>query len=71
MLAGLADTLRERGDAPWPGQVDRVGWYRVFPDGVPDREERRVLDLRMLAQGAYFVTVKTPTYTSTRKLVVE
>lgn len=44
-LVLTADTLRERGDAPWPGQVDRVGWYRVFPDGVPDREERRVLDL--------------------------
>jgi hypothetical protein len=39
------DTLRERGDAPLPGQVDPVGWYRVFPDGVPEREERRVLDL--------------------------
>lgn len=44
-LVLTADTLRERGDAPLPGQVDPVGWYRVFPDGVPQREERRVLDL--------------------------
>lgn len=44
-LVLTADTLRERGDAPLPGQVDPVGWYRAFPDGVPDREERRVLDL--------------------------
>lgn len=44
-LVLTADTLRERGDAPLPGQVDPVGWYRAFPDGVPEREERRVLDL--------------------------
>jgi hypothetical protein len=44
-LVVTVDTLRERGDAPLPGQVDPVGWYRVFPDGVPEREERRVLDL--------------------------
>ncbi len=44
-LVVTVDTLRERGDAPLPGQVDPVGWYRVFPGGVPEREERRVLDL--------------------------
>ena len=40
-----ARTLRERWDAPLPGQTDPHGLYRVFADGMPDREERRVLDL--------------------------
>lgn len=40
-----ARTLRERRDPPWPGQTDPHGLYRVFADGMPDREERRVLDL--------------------------
>jgi len=38
-------TLRERWDPPWPGQTDPHGLYRVFADGMPEREERRVLDL--------------------------
>ncbi len=44
-LVWTATTLRERWDPPWPGQTDPHGFYRVFADGMPDREERRVLDL--------------------------
>ncbi len=44
-LVWTARTLRERWDAPLPGQTDPHGLYRVFADGMPDREERRVLDL--------------------------
>ena len=44
-LVWTARTLRERWDAPLPGQTDPHGFYRVFADGMPDREERRVLDL--------------------------
>jgi hypothetical protein len=44
-LVWTARTPRERGDAPRPGQTDPHGLYRVFPDGMPDREERRVLGL--------------------------
>lgn len=44
-LVWTARTLRERSDAPWPGQTDPHGLYRAFPDGLPVLEERRVLDL--------------------------
>lgn len=34
---------RERGDAPHPEQSDRDGIARTFPDGLPVREEDRVV----------------------------
>lgn len=34
----------ERGDKPWPGGGDRNGFGRAFPDGLPVRDELRVLD---------------------------
>lgn len=44
-MVWTARTLRERWDAPLPGLTDPLGLYRVFADGMPVREERRVLDL--------------------------
>jgi len=44
--AGLVWVLRapvERGEAPWPGAGDRDGIGRAFPDGLPVREEGRVV----------------------------
>ncbi len=35
------ETLRERGEAPWPGAGDRDGINRVFAQGLPVREELR------------------------------
>jgi len=34
----------ERGDPPWPDSGDRTGFGRAFPDGLPVRDEGRVLD---------------------------
>lgn len=34
---------RERGARPWPGGGDRYGIARAFPDGLPVREEDRVV----------------------------
>ncbi|WP_372593920.1 hypothetical protein [Actinotalea sp.] len=33
----------ERGEAPWPGAADRDGLGRAFPDGLPIRDEERVV----------------------------
>ncbi|HWS57213.1 MAG TPA: hypothetical protein VN257_01640 [Actinotalea sp.] len=33
----------ERGEAPWPGGGDRDGLGRAFPDGMPVRDEERVV----------------------------
>ncbi|MCL3861757.1 hypothetical protein [Actinotalea sp. K2] len=33
----------ERGDKPWPGGGDRDGLARAFPDGLPVRDEERVV----------------------------
>lgn len=44
-LVWTASTLRERSDAPLPGQTDPHGLYQAFPNGMPVLEERRVLDL--------------------------
>ena len=43
--AGVYDVAcpRERGDAPHPEQSDRDGLARTFPDGLPVREEERVV----------------------------
>lgn len=43
--AYLLDTPRERGAAPWSGALgDRDGLVRAFPDGMPVRDEARMLD---------------------------
>ncbi|MCL2423176.1 MAG: hypothetical protein FWD11_04675, partial [Micrococcales bacterium] len=39
----LADCPRERGGPPFPGTGDREGLARAFPDGLPVREEERVV----------------------------
>jgi hypothetical protein len=36
-------TLRERGDQPFPGAMDPTGLARAFPEGLPVREEDRVV----------------------------
>lgn len=41
-VAFLVSTPRERGEPPYPGG-DRDGLGRAFPDGVPVRDEERVL----------------------------
>ncbi len=42
-LVWVVQTPVERGEAPWPGTGDRDGLARAFPDGLPVREEGRVL----------------------------
>ncbi|MDR3068062.1 MAG: hypothetical protein LBU50_00970 [Cellulomonas sp.] len=41
--AWLAEGPRERGEPPFPGTGDREGLARAFPDGLPIREEERVV----------------------------
>ncbi|KGM13428.1 hypothetical protein [Cellulomonas bogoriensis] len=44
--AGVAYVLRapvERGPRPWPGGGDRDGLARAFPEGLPVRDEERVV----------------------------
>ena len=63
--------LREGAERGSVLQMHDAAGHEVLNEPLEAGTQRHVLDLRMLAQGAYFVTVKTPTYTSTRKLVVE
>lgn len=35
---------RERGEPPWPGCQDSAGLWRAFPEGLPVRDEERVVD---------------------------
>jgi hypothetical protein len=35
---------RERGEEPWPGSADPDGLNRAFPDGLPTRDEGRMVD---------------------------
>lgn len=43
--AYVLDTPTERGAPPWPGaQGDRDGFARAFPDGLPVRDELRMLE---------------------------
>jgi hypothetical protein len=42
-LAFVATTLRERGDPPFRGTCDPTGIARAFPEGLPIREEARVV----------------------------
>jgi hypothetical protein len=35
---------RERGEPPWPGTEDPAGLWRAFPDGLPVRDEERLVD---------------------------
>ncbi len=44
-LVWTARTLRERDEPVRPGRTDPDGLYRVFAQGMPLREERRVVDL--------------------------
>jgi len=39
----LAQTLHERGEPPFSGGGDRDGMRRAFPEGLPIREEERVV----------------------------
>lgn len=41
--AWLAEGPRERGEPPFPGTGDREGLARAFPEGLPIREEERVV----------------------------
>lgn len=66
--AGLAYVLQapvERGEAPWPGAGDRDGLARAFPDGLPVRDEERVVGWLVAAArrlgGAVRVAPTTPT----------
>ncbi|MDR3107520.1 MAG: hypothetical protein LBU05_04910 [Bifidobacteriaceae bacterium] len=45
----MATTLTERGDRPLPGALDPTGVSRAFPNGLPAREERRVVDFLVAA----------------------
>jgi hypothetical protein len=47
--AWMATTLTERGDKPFPGSLDPTGISRAFTDGLPVREERRVVDFLVAA----------------------
>ncbi|MDR0594603.1 MAG: hypothetical protein LBG60_15415 [Bifidobacteriaceae bacterium] len=47
--AWMATTLTERGDRPRPGALDPTGVSRAFPNGLPVREERRVVDFLVAA----------------------
>ena len=63
--------LREGAERGAVVQMHDASGHEVLNEPLEAGTQRQVLDLRRLAQGAYFVTVKTPTFTSTRKLVVE
>ena len=41
--AWLAEGPKERGEPPFPGTGDREGLARAFPEGLPIREEERVV----------------------------
>ncbi|MCL2803622.1 MAG: hypothetical protein FWD29_06685 [Micrococcales bacterium] len=47
--AWVTQTLRERGQPPFPGAVDPTGLARAFPDGLPEREEGRVVSFLLAA----------------------
>jgi hypothetical protein len=47
--AWIANTLTERGDPPLPGALDPTGVSRAFPQGLPVREEGRVVDFLVAA----------------------
>jgi len=53
---------RERGERPWPGG-DRNGFKRAFPDGLPVREEERVLTWLVAAARRLGGAVRTQTGT--------
>ncbi len=56
----LLDAPRERGERPWPGG-DRDGFKRAFPDGLPVREEERVLQWLVAAARRLGGAVRTQT----------
>lgn len=51
---------RERGEQPWPGG-DRDGFKRAFPQGLPVREEERVLQWLVAAARRLGGAVRTET----------
>ncbi len=60
VMAWVLQAPRERGERPWPGG-DRDGFKRAFPDGLPVREEERVLQWLVAAARRLGGAVRTQT----------
>lgn len=60
VMVWVLDAPRERGERPWPGG-DRDGFKRAFPDGLPIREEERVLQWLVAAARRLGGAVRTST----------
>lgn len=60
VMVWVLDAPRERGERPWPGG-DRDGFKRAFPDGLPIREEERVLQWLVAAARRLGGSVRTQT----------
>ncbi|ADG73065.1 conserved hypothetical protein [Cellulomonas flavigena DSM 20109] len=60
VMVWVLDAPRERGERPWPGG-DRDGLKRAFPDGLPVREEERVLTWLVAAARRLGGAVRTQT----------
>ena len=60
VMVWVLDAPRERGERPFPGG-DRDGFKRAFPDGLPIREEERVLQWLVAAARRLGGTVRTQT----------
>lgn len=60
VMVWVLDAPRERGERPWPGG-DRDGFKRAFPDGLPVREEERVLQWLVAAARRLGGAVRTQT----------
>ena len=60
VMVWVLDAPRERGEKPWPGG-DRDGFKRAFPDGLPVREEERVLQWLVAAARRLGGAVRTQT----------
>ena len=60
VMVWVLHTPRERGDGPYPGG-DRDGLKRAFPDGLPVREEGRVLQWLVAAARRLGGAVRTQT----------
>ncbi|UZN03531.1 hypothetical protein [Cellulomonas sp. S1-8] len=60
VMVWVLQAPRERGERPWPGG-DRDGLKRAFPDGLPIREEERVLQWLVAAARRLGGAVRTQT----------
>ncbi|SFK46096.1 hypothetical protein [Cellulomonas sp. KH9] len=60
VMVWVLEAPRERGEQPWPGG-DRDGFKRAFPDGLPVREEDRVLRWLVAAARRLCGAVRTQT----------